>query len=69
MIKMIPILVCALPCGLLLAAPSAQDSAGDGQDEVDVQALYVENCSACHLPPDPNFETDRAWLNQVLDTA
>ena len=32
-------------------------------------ALFIESCISCHLPPDPNYATDRAWLNQIKDTA
>ena len=31
--------------------------------------LYREQCLACHQPPDLRFPADRAFLNQVADTA
>jgi mono/diheme cytochrome c family protein len=43
-------------------APSAADIAEAGE-------LFANQCASCHLPPDPGFEVDRAWLSQVKDTA
>ena len=31
--------------------------------------MFRERCIHCHQPPDPAFEVDRTWLNQVQDTA
>lgn len=31
--------------------------------------LFASACISCHLPPDPEVMTDRAWLSQVSDTA
>jgi len=31
--------------------------------------LFRESCVNCHTVPDTRFETDRAWLSQVYDTA
>ena len=42
--------------------PKAADIAAAGE-------LFRSSCTSCHLPPDPAHETDRAWLNQVKDTA
>jgi mono/diheme cytochrome c family protein len=42
--------------------PKAADIAAAGK-------LFRSSCTSCHLPPDPAHETDRAWLNQVKDTA
>lgn len=45
------------------------------QDEPDrrpagaVASLYAETCAGCHLPPDPRFAVDRAWITQLADTA
>ena len=42
------------------------------QERDDVAAageMFRERCIHCHVPPDPAFEVDRAWLNQVKDTA
>jgi hypothetical protein len=30
---------------------------------------FANACARCHLPPDARYATDRAWLNQVRDTA
>lgn len=32
-------------------------------------ALFRSRCLSCHVPPDPRFAVERAWLAQVLDTA
>ncbi|MFT7678735.1 MAG: hypothetical protein ACI8QC_002732 [Planctomycetota bacterium] len=31
--------------------------------------VFQESCTFCHVVPDPAHPTDRAWLNQVSDTA
>jgi len=31
--------------------------------------LFRSRCIGCHVPPDPRFAVERAWLEQVLDTA
>jgi mono/diheme cytochrome c family protein len=52
----------------VLAAPRAL-----GQDAVagpsDTAEFFRSTCSACHVPPDPRFAVERAWLEQVRDTA
>ena len=35
----------------------------------EVGKLFESQCMSCHLPPDPSFPGDRAWLNQIEDTA
>lgn len=35
----------------------------------EMSKLFESQCSSCHLPPDPALPTDRAWLNQIKDTA
>jgi hypothetical protein len=42
--------------------PSASELARAGE-------LFGARCASCHLPPDPAFAVDRAWLHQVYDTA
>ena len=46
---------------------------GEPQKDVDPVAhagrMYSERCINCHQPPDTRFATDRAWLQQVYDTA
>ena len=32
-------------------------------------ALYQKNCMGCHQAPDLRFETDRAWVGQIMETA
>lgn len=36
-------------------------------DETAAQ-LFERNCSSCHVPPDPRFATDRAWIHQLSET-
>ena len=31
--------------------------------------LFEKNCMPCHHPPDLEFATDRAWLDQINRTA
>ncbi|MHC5011232.1 MAG: hypothetical protein ACYTG6_09810 [Planctomycetota bacterium] len=35
----------------------------------EVDRLFLDECIDCHRPPDPAFEVDRAWLDQVHRTA
>ncbi len=48
--------------------------AEDGKD-VDVvdwrakaEAVWQKNCQKCHTVPDPQFETDRGFLAQIMET-
>jgi hypothetical protein len=38
-------------------------------DAQDLGATFTHQCGRCHVPPDPAFAVDRAWLEQVHDTA
>ncbi|HTF88996.1 MAG TPA: hypothetical protein VK843_11345 [Planctomycetota bacterium] len=31
--------------------------------------LFLERCVACHVAPDLAYATDRAWVEQVRETA
>jgi hypothetical protein len=31
--------------------------------------LFQSRCTSCHVPPDPAFAIERAWIAQVKDTA
>ena len=57
--------------GLLLASSAPIHSQGhDSENPRErVAKLFANACSNCHLPPDPDLPTDRAWLNQIKDTA
>jgi hypothetical protein len=35
----------------------------------DPRAIFENHCARCHVQPDPAFAVDRAWLEQVHDTA
>jgi hypothetical protein len=53
----------------LLVLGGALGAARQQQAPLDVAQLFQECCFACHVPPDPRFAVDRAWLEQVRDTA
>ena len=36
---------------------------------VEIGENFRRNCTHCHQPPDLQFATDRAWLDQVHRTA
>ena len=51
-------------------APMQEDDAAQEKDPVEhAGKMFVDMCIACHAKPDLQFPTDRAWLNQVYDTA
>ena len=31
--------------------------------------IFAQRCSTCHVAPDLAFATDRAWVDQVQETA
>jgi hypothetical protein len=43
-----------------VSVSAAEDAAGN---------QHWKGCVRCHQPPDLAFATDRAWLNQVRETA
>ena len=64
----------ALALGSLapLSASSAQDhdeAAPTAAEITKAGKIFAKACVSCHLPPDPEHATDRAWLNQIKDTA
>lgn len=67
----------AASSGLLLAPllPGAarptlrQDGASPAERVTEPAELFRTSCAVCHLAPDPEHATDRAWLTQVKDTA
>lgn len=64
--------VCSLLALALAAAePTRQDSSAGAQAFTSAQAreIFEGRCVECHVPPDPLFETDRAWIDQVRRTA
>lgn len=64
-------LLCSAALGSLLfpASLSAQSHGQSKGKPAEVGKLFQSQCMSCHLPPDPGFPTDRAWLNQIQDTA
>ena len=66
--RLITMLLC------LAAAALAQEAPGSrGQDARDTQPAasrpFASSCVSCHLPPDPAFPVERAWITQLADTA
>lgn len=53
----------------LASAAIPQHHAPTGSAPSEPAALFRSRCLACHVPPDPRFAVERAWLEQVLDTA
>ena len=60
----IPLIVAAIA---LLGAGSA--AAQSDALVAKIGAKFQRNCTHCHQPPDLQFATDRAWLDQVHRTA
>ena len=56
----------AVAAALVLAAlePGCQ-----ARESSSASTLFQEACIGCHVPPDPAFATERAWLDQVAHTA
>lgn len=40
-----------------------------GQIHGKTEEAFRNGCVDCHTVPDTKFETDRAWLNRIKDTA
>ncbi len=64
----------ALPVFAVLAASAllAAARADEGSSKEPASAatdLFAERCATCHTPPDPGFEADRIWIDQVRRTA
>ena len=60
----------AIPSLLLLALASPASADDPTPEEIaEAGTLFASSCTQCHLPPDPEHPTDRAWLDQVRDTA
>jgi mono/diheme cytochrome c family protein len=53
----------------LLALALAQEPTRDEHSPESAGELFRTRCAACHVPPDPRFAVERAWLAQVSDTA
>ncbi|MCH7540119.1 MAG: hypothetical protein IH999_06950 [Proteobacteria bacterium] len=34
----------------------------------DVDAMFQKNCASCHVRPDPQFKTDKAWIERIAGT-
>lgn len=59
---------------LVLAATAMDVAAEEGGDGAAVdwsaraKAAWGKTCQKCHAVPDARFETDRAFLGQILET-
>ncbi len=58
-----------LPATAETAAGQDRSSEPEADEVPDPARLFEQGCQACHQPPDLQFAVDRAWLNQVKDTA
>jgi len=56
-----------LASALALATPSPAQEAAAKPDEA-AAVLFRSRCLGCHVPPDPRFEVERAWIAQVAQT-
>lgn len=56
--------------GALFLACRAQEvrQPADPEEVASVLASFRESCSACHVPPDPRFAAERAWLARLEAT-
>ncbi len=62
-------LTAPLTAARLAPSPVRQDDGPKAAEIAQAGELFQRSCMACHLPPDPELPRDRAWLNQVKDTA
>ena len=68
MSELCDMLFCALTLTFASAAACQHHAPAEkGSERPD--ELFRSRCLACHVPPDPRFAVERAWLEQVLDTA
>jgi hypothetical protein len=51
-----------------VAACAGAGHAGAGHADEPAAQLF-RRCTSCHQPPDAEFATDRAWLDQIRRTA
>ncbi len=61
-------LACALPFAIA-AAELPRTRAQDGDAQASAGKLYEKNCQSCHTVPDTRFDTDTAWIGQILETS
>jgi mono/diheme cytochrome c family protein len=54
-----------VPALLLWATAAYADEAA----RAEAGKVFQQRCINCHQPPDVNFATDRAWLDQINRTA
>ena len=55
---------------LFLPRPSvASEDAPAKEEQLAVVAKFRKNCQHCHRPPDLQFASDLAWLDQLKRTA
>ncbi len=66
---MYPQLCFVASCCLAAVAGAQHGGAQEGKLPEAPDELFRSRCVDCHVPPDPRFAVERAWLEQVLDTA
>jgi mono/diheme cytochrome c family protein len=49
--------------------PAKREAKSDVDKLAEAAAIFQRNCANCHHPPDAQFATDRAWLDQINRTA
>lgn len=65
----IPLLAASFLIGALELARRAPVAPLQEHGATSAAEIFRGRCVQCHVPPDPAFEVDRAWLNQVRETA
>ena len=60
---------CALPFAIAaVELPSTRAQDGGGANSETAQ-LFEKRCNSCHIVPDQRFDTDKAWISQILETS
>ena len=71
--KLLPFAALFLCAGLTAQDRARHEGHDPSHQTADLRAeaakIYAKSCSSCHLPPDPSFAVDRAWITQLTDTA
>ena len=71
--NILPLAALALCAGLTAQDAGRHEGRAPGHQTADLRAeaakLFAKGCASCHLPPDPSFAVDRAWITQLADTA
>jgi hypothetical protein len=63
---LIHLLVCT---AATLPAAGQHAPAAGGDKVMPPDELFANACIGCHVAPDPDLATDKAWITQLFDTA